>query len=120
MSESTWKIPYTKPDSRALEQAGIPRLLAEVLAARGIVSPSQAHALYSAGAASLLEPLGMLGMKEARDRVLLAIERKERVTVYGDYDVDGITSTCLLTDYLRSCGWTAAGISPTATMKATG
>ena len=87
-----------------LEQAGIPKLLAEVLASRGIVSPSQAHALYSAGAASLLDPLGMLGMKEARDRVLLAIERKERVTVYGDYDVDGITSTCLLTDYLRSCG----------------
>ena len=104
MSESIWKIPYTKPDSQALEQAGIPRLLAEVLASRGIVSPSQAHALYSAGEASLLDPLGMLGMKEARDRVLLAIERKERVTVYGDYDVDGITSTCLLTDYLRSCG----------------
>ena len=104
MSESSWKIPYTKPDSQALEQAGIPKLLAEVLASRGIVSPSQAHALYSAGEASLLDPLGMLGMKEARDRVLLAIERKERVTVYGDYDVDGITSTCLLTDYLRSCG----------------
>ena len=104
MSESTWKIPYKKPDSLALEQAGIPRLLAEVLASRGIVSPSRAHALYSAGPASLLDPLGILGMKEARDRVLRAIEHKECVTVYGDYDVDGITSTCLLTDYLRSCG----------------
>ena len=104
MSESIWKIPYKKPDSQALEQAGIPRLLAEVLASRGIVSPSQAHALYSAGAASLLDPLEILGMKEARDRVLQAIRQKEHVTVYGDYDVDGITATCLLTDYLRSCG----------------
>ena len=104
MSESIWKIPYKKPDSQALEQAGIPRLLAEVLASRGIVSPSQAHALYSAGAASLLDPLEILGMKEARDRVLRAIRQKEHVTVYGDYDVDGITATCLLTDYLRSCG----------------
>ena len=86
MSESTWKIPYKKPDSLALEQAGIPRLLAEVLASRGIVSPSRAHALYSAGPASLLDPLGILGMKEARDRVLRAIEQKECVTVYGDYD----------------------------------
>ena len=98
MSESIWKIPYKKPDSQALEQAGIPRLLAEVLASRGIVSPSQAHALYSAGAASLLDPLEILGMKEARDRVLRAIRQKEHGTGYGDYDFDGITATCLLTD----------------------
>ena len=38
------------------------------------------------------------------DRILIAVEQGETVAVYGDYDVDGITSTCLLTDYLRSKG----------------
>ena len=104
MSESICKIPYTKPDSSALIGEGIPRLLAEILAARGITSTGEAHALLSSGPDSLYDPMQILGMQEARDRLLKAIEQKERITVYGDYDVDGITSTCLLTDYLRSCG----------------
>ncbi len=104
MSEPIWKIPYTKPDSRALEQAGVPRLLSEILAARGIRSASEARSLLYTGPENLQDPLLILGMREARDRVLRAIEQRERVTVYGDYDVDGITATCLLTDYLRSCG----------------
>ena len=104
MSDSIWKIPYTKPDSHHLEQAGVPKLLAELLASRGITSPVQARSILACGPESLLDPLLILGMTEARDRVLQAIAGKEKVTVYGDYDVDGITSTCLLTDYLRSCG----------------
>ncbi len=104
MSDSIWKIPYTKPDSHMLEQAGVPKLLAEILASRGITSPVRSHALLACGPESLLDPMDILGMRAARDRVLKAIARKEKVTVYGDYDVDGITSTCLLTDYLCGCG----------------
>ena len=104
MSEPIWKIPYTDPDSHALEEDGISRLLAKILASRGITSPRAAHAILDIGPDSLHDPLRILGMQEARDRLLKAIERKEQVTVYGDYDVDGITATCLLTDYLRSCG----------------
>ena len=48
----------------------------------------------------------MLGMREARDRIMRAIEERETVAVYGDYDVDGITSTCMLTDWLRGKGLT--------------
>ena len=51
-----------------------------------------------------VNPLGMRGMAAARERVLQAIERGEAVAVYGDYDVDGITATCLVTDYLRGRG----------------
>ena len=43
-------------------------------------------------------------MRPARDRVRLALERRERICVFGDYDVDGITATCLLVEYLRSSG----------------
>lgn len=46
----------------------------------------------------------MLDMDKAAGRLRLALERDERIAVYGDYDVDGITATCLLTDFLRSEG----------------
>ena len=109
MAESVWKIPYSQPDSRALEQAGFPPLLAALLASRGITSPADARHLIATDFSSLHDPLLMLGMQQVRDRVLRAISSREKVTVYGDYDVDGITSTCLLTDFLRSqgldCGW---------------
>ncbi|MCR5089313.1 MAG: single-stranded-DNA-specific exonuclease RecJ [Oscillospiraceae bacterium] len=109
MSESVWKIPYQQPDCRALEQAGVPPLVAALLASRGISAPETALALLYTGPDSLHDPLDILGMVSARDRILRAIEGKEQVAVFGDYDVDGITSTCLLTEYLRSrgvpCSW---------------
>ena len=78
-----------------LERAGLPPLLAAVLAARGIRSGGQARQLLSPGEEPLLPPLQMLGMDRAAARVRLALERGERMAVYGDYDVDGITATCL-------------------------
>ena len=109
MSDSIWKIPYTRPDSRSLLEAGVSPLLAALLSSRGVSEPSTARELLQVGPASLHDPLSVLGMESVRDRILRAIENRERVTVFGDYDVDGITSTCLLTDYLRSagldCGW---------------
>ena len=109
MAESVWKIPYTQPDSRALEQAGFPPLLAALLASRGVTSPADARRIVSTEYSSLYDPLLMLGMEQVRARIMQAVSSGEKVTVYGDYDVDGITSTCLLTDYLRSlgvdCGW---------------
>ncbi|MBR4473074.1 MAG: single-stranded-DNA-specific exonuclease RecJ [Oscillospiraceae bacterium] len=109
MTDSIWKIPYSRPDSRALEEAGISPLLARVLASRGITDPREARSLLVSGPEQLHDPMEMLGMRKACERIRKAIAENEQVTVYGDYDVDGITATCLLTDYLRSrgvsCGW---------------
>ena len=104
MTEPIWKIPYAKPDSVLLEKAGISPLLARILAARGLTDPDRVRRLLSSGAELLHDPMQILGMSAACTRIQKAIAGKEKVTVYGDYDVDGITSTCLLTDYLRSCG----------------
>ena len=87
-----------------LKEAGVSPLLAELLAARGVTDPDEASALLDTGPESLLDPMLLRGMAGVRDRVLQAVQRKEKVTVFGDYDVDGITATCLLTDWLRSCG----------------
>ena len=105
MNCKEWKIPYSRPEApEELRRAGYSPLLSAVLALRGIRTAEQAHALFEGGPSVLHDPMLMKGMAEARERVLLAIERKETVAVYGDYDVDGITSTCLVTDYLRFKG----------------
>ena len=106
-NQKDWKIPYTKPEvSQELLDAGFSPLLCQVLALRGVDSVEAANVMLYGGAESLHDPLLMLGMDGARARVLHAIEAKETVAVYGDYDVDGITSTCLLTDWLRGKGLT--------------
>ncbi len=105
MKHKEWKIPYSRPQIPAeLLEAGYMPLLAAVLALRGISGPDEAKAMLSGGADALHDPMLMQGMEAACRRIALAAERGEAVAVYGDYDVDGITSSCLLTDYLRSLG----------------
>lgn len=105
MKAKEWRIPYGKPAiPAALLQAGYPPLLAALLAQRGLVTVQAAQSLLESRADSLHDPLLITGMEAARDRVRRAIQDRETVAVYGDYDVDGITATCLLTDYLRFKG----------------
>ena len=82
---------------------GYPPLPAMVLAARGIRDAKQAHA-YLDCSAQLHDPFGITDMDLAVGRVALAMERGEKIAVFGDYDVDGITSTCLLVDFFRRHG----------------
>lgn len=107
MKHKDWKIPYGRPSvPAALVSAGYSPLLSAVLALRGIEDAEGARALIYGDASCLHDPMLMLGMSAAKARILRAIAERETVAVYGDYDVDGITSTCLLTDYLRSRGLT--------------
>jgi len=103
--DKEWKIDYNIQDiPPALLKAGYAPLLASVLAVRGIKTPEEAEEVLFCGMESIQDPFRILGMDKAVKRIHSAIERKEKIAVYGDYDVDGITSTCLLTDYLRSKG----------------
>lgn len=96
-----WKIPYTRPESpKSLVEAGYPALLAAVLALRGIKDVREADAMIKGGTQYVYDPLLIKDMDKASRRLRHAIEQKETVAVYGDYDVDGITATCLVTDYL--------------------
>ena len=87
----------------ALVGCGYKPLTAMVLASRGIQCEKSAHAYLSCDT-PLADPFSMKDMDLAVGRVALAMERDETIAVFGDYDVDGITATCLLTDFLRSCG----------------
>ena len=113
METMGWKIPYARPEyPDALREAGFGPLLSAVLALRGVRTAEQAGALLEGGDACLHDPMQMQGMSAAVERIRRAIEAKEAAAVYGDYDVDGITATCLLTDYLRSKGLRCVGYIP--------
>ena len=87
----------------ALVQSGYTPLTAMILAARGIQNTRQAEA-YLGTDTQMPDPFAMTDMGKAANRVRLALEKNEKIAVFGDYDVDGITATCLLTDFLRSQG----------------
>ena len=87
----------------ALLSGGCAPLTAMVLAARGIENSRQANA-YLGCNCSLSDPFAMKDMDLAAGRLALALTNSEKIAVFGDYDVDGITATCLLTDFIRSLG----------------
>ena len=101
MKYKQWNIctPRTE-DCRSMTQAGIPPLPAVVLCARGLDTPEKARAFLDDRKELLHDPFLLKDMDRAAARIDRALSENETIAVYGDYDVDGITSTCLLTDYL--------------------
>ena len=95
----------------ALVTGGYPPLPAMVLASRGLTDPKKAQAYLSCDA-ELYDPFLMTDMDKAVARVQQAIDRGEKIAVFGDYDVDGITSTCMLTDFLRRRGGNCVSYIP--------
>ena len=104
MKYGIWNVNEPDPGSvNALVGAGYAPLAAMVLASRGIRDSAQANR-YLDCSAPLPDPFLMTDMDRAAGRVGLAMAQGEKIAVFGDYDVDGITSTCLLTDFLRRHG----------------
>jgi len=100
----TWNVSqFHKNELNALYEAGYSPLAARVLCSRGYTDPAEATAFLSASE-PMPDPFLMQDMQAAADRLRLALQRGETIAVYGDYDVDGITATCLLTEFLRSQG----------------
>lgn len=79
-------------------------LVARALVARGRVEPSSVAKFLAPRLADLTRPDAMADREVAAERLARAIHHRERVAVFGDYDVDGITSTALLTRALRAMG----------------
>jgi single-stranded-DNA-specific exonuclease len=83
---------------------GIDAVVAQLLAQRNITSFESAKAFFRPHIGQLHDPFLMQDMETAVSRLQQAIDQKETVMVYGDYDVDGTTSVSLLTHFLRSQG----------------
>ena len=105
MKYEHWQIPAAPEDAiKTLMDAGYPYLVSSVLAARGVTTSEQAAEALEREKTLAHSPFLMKDMDKAVARISKALENGEKLAVFGDYDVDGITSTCLLTDYLRSRG----------------
>lgn len=90
--------------SRLSIQAGIPPLIARLLVIRGITDAAVARSFLSSELSSLSDPFLFAGMARAVERVRSAIARGEKVVIYGDYDVDGVTGSAVLFLVLRELG----------------
>jgi len=100
-----WQLVPENPEAWILAQElNLSHEIATVLVNRGLsTAPEAAFFLYG-GLEDLYDPFLMKGMKDAVERILRAITRKEKIVVFGDYDVDGILSVVMLVKALRSVG----------------
>jgi single-stranded-DNA-specific exonuclease len=104
--QKTWKI--KEPDialknslSRELSTSG---LFAQILINRGLTDKAKAEAFLRSGLADLHDPFLMKGMRGAVERLRQAVEKKEKVFIATDFDVDGVTSCTILESELRRLG----------------
>lgn len=102
-----YKWYYLPPTSEVAEEAeqlshelGVNPVLCRLLIERGVRSVEEAKKFFRPSLNQLHDPFLMDGMKEAVDRINLALGRKERILVYGDYDVDGTTAVTLVYKFL--------------------
>ena len=102
-----WRLRPGQPETEALlsRELGLAPLLARLLVARGIVEPAAATAFLDATlAAHLRSPMLFRQMAAAADRVVAALRSGERIGIYGDYDVDGISGSAILIRFFRALG----------------
>ncbi|MDA0725550.1 MAG: DHH family phosphoesterase, partial [Verrucomicrobia bacterium] len=95
--------------SRALS---ISPILSRFLVARGLTDADSARAFLKPNLADLASPFDLPSMKEAVDRLIQALDKKESLLIVGDYDVDGITSTVMLCRVLSALGNKPFHITP--------
>ncbi len=104
MSIKRWRVAQHDGSaaSKLAGELGIPVPVAALMLTRGIDSPEKAAALSARP--EFADPFLLPGIREAAQRVTQALDRFEKIAVYGDYDADGVTATAMLYSYLESCG----------------
>lgn len=102
-----WEIlSQLRPVSPSVEKAlqGYPSILRQLLYNRGIYTPEAAEEFFNPSLEKAHDPWLMKGMAIAVDRIRFALQHNEKIAIYGDYDVDGVSGTALLFDYLKHLG----------------
>ena len=106
MRKSIWNI--KKPNEEIVykisAEYNLPIILSKLLVNRGIIEEEQIERYLYPTSEKLYSPFLLKDMEEATERILLARNNNEKITIYGDYDVDGITSTSILYMFLDEIG----------------
>ncbi len=97
---------------RLAQQSGLPPLIAQILTARGIRTETFKTFLEPRLRDLPPDPFSLQDMDKAANRIAEAIQAKERIALFGDYDVDGATSTALMMRFLKSVGLIATFYIP--------
>ena len=109
----TWKL---KPESSLVPQlvrdAHVTPLQAQLLVNRGLTDIHAIQAFLFPRLSQMIDPMRMKGMDEAIKAIVLAMEERQKITVYGDYDADGLTATALLATFLSHLGISVATYVP--------
>ncbi len=106
-----WVIAGKMPVDHNEVMAEYPEVLRQLLFNRKVFDPQIAK-VYLECSGSLHDPFLMKGMQAAVDRIWQAVRAQEKIAVYGDYDVDGVTATALLVQFLRHMGGAVNGYIP--------
>ena len=111
--QKKWKLPLPSPTAPQLaREAGLTPLQAQLLINRGIRDKDTALSFLSPRLAEMVDPMRLKGMGEAARTIIDAIEKREKITIYGDYDADGLTATALLLKFFSSLGLPASSYIP--------
>lgn len=100
------------PDAAITQHAGVPDILLKLLAQRGVDKAEQVDCFLNPKLADLSDPYDLPNMQAAVTRILAAVDAGERVLIYGDYDVDGVTSVTLMLQILGAYGLEASYFIP--------
>lgn len=100
-----WKLkPASPAASQLARNAGITPLQAQLLINRGITENSVAQSFLSPRLSQMANPMLMKGMDSAVKTILAAMETRDKITIYGDYDADGLTATAVLLHFFSDLG----------------
>ena len=91
-----WEVASPPPPEAIQELSGYPPILQQILYNRGYHTHEQARIYLEAQTPPGCEPVNLLNLPKAVDRIIHAIKNHEKIVVYGDYDADGVTATALL------------------------
>lgn len=104
----SYRWEFIKQESAGVKQlaaeTGYPEVFAGLLAARGVHNKEEAQRFLYPSEKNMYDPFLMKGMEAAVCRISQAMDAHEKITIYGDYDVDGITATSILYLYLSKAG----------------
>lgn len=103
-----WKIAEAISEEEQRELAAYPKVLQQLMVNRGVRTVEAAEK-YLNGAGSHHDPFALKNMAEAVGRILEAIDKDQKIVIYGDYDADGVTATALLNQILTNLG---ANVTP--------
>jgi single-stranded-DNA-specific exonuclease len=106
MPSSRWLIPPASPQAarELASQLGVQPVTASVLLSRGFTDPDAARRFLTPDLGHLHDPLLLTGMRDAVARIRAAIQAKEKILIYGDYDVDGTVSVVILKKAIEMAG----------------